>query len=65
MARVKDEVIDVMERDGVQCAEAMRILENEWALDALYAKECEKYAEVDRQISKVFDGFINVVRGDK
>jgi len=65
MARVKDEVIDVMERDGVHCAEAMRILGDEWALDALYTKEREKYAEVDRQISKVFDGFFNVVRGGK
>ena len=52
MARVKDEVVDVMERDGVQCAEAMQILENEWALDALV--ERHEYAEVG---SSMFDGF--------
>ena len=51
MARVKDEVIDVMERDGVQCAEAMQILGNEWALDALV--ERHEYAEV----GSMFDGF--------
>ena len=63
MARVKDEVIDVMERDGVTCAEAMRILEDEGSLNAFLdreqAKEREKYAEVD------WREFINVVRGDK
>ena len=51
MARVKSEVIDVMERDEVQCAEAMQILENEWALDALV--ERHEYAEV----GSMFDGF--------
>ena len=63
MGRVKDMVTEVMERDGGDDEESMRILEEEWALDALKNKDDEKWGETRKQIITVSKKFFNVVRG--
>ena len=65
MGKVKDMVTGVMCDYGVDDEKAKRILEEEWALDALKNKEDEKWGETRKQIITVSKKFFNVMRGGK
>ena len=63
MGKVKDMVTGVMCDYGVDDEKAKRILEEEWALDALKNKEDEKWSETRKQMSKRAKKFFNILRG--